>query len=229
MRALIFLVAACVFAVSQAASADTASTQNVQSAMPVGERACSTEGIIPPKPLGPHAISEADYPQDATKLGEQGDVYITFLINEDGTVTDPIVVRSSGSPRLDAASAVLVTRWRYNPARQGESPVSCRQRARVVWRLMVADNSVDADPRYYPPQYREHGTQAETSFLVSLDESGTIISMKVLMSSGDPQLDEAGITFLKSLKFTAAEMSGKAIKTGVLMKVKWSPVPPNPR
>jgi len=228
VRTLVFLVAAGMFVASQGASAgatSSASSQNIQSAIPTEEHACSDPSMTSPKALGAHSVSGADYPQDAKSLSEQGDVVVSFLIHADGGVTDPVVERSSGSPRLDTAAANLVTHWRYEPATQAGTPMSCRQRAKVVWRLTDVDNVVDADPRYYPPQYREHGVQAETSFWVSLDEDGNIVSVRAMMSSGDPQLDEAGLSFLKSVKFTAAKMSGKSIQTAVPIKVRWSPIP----
>ncbi|MGA7710775.1 MAG: energy transducer TonB [Rhizomicrobium sp.] len=227
MRQLVIMAAACVFTAARAAAADAASAPTVVSVAPKEERACSAHGIIPPTPIGAHAVSKGDYPAIARRLGEQGNVVVTFLIREDGTVFDPIIVRSSGSPRLDEATADLVTHWRYNPATQGGTAVSCRQRAMLSWRLTDTENIVDGEPRFLPPELQ--GAQGTTTFWVSVDKNGDVSSVRVLMSSGDPQLDAAGMRFLKAMKFTAPQMNGKPMQAAIPIEVRWAPAGTNPQ
>lgn len=227
LREFVFMAAVCMFAAAQAATTDATSLPNVVSVAPKEERACSAPGLTTPTPLGAHAVSEHDYPAISRSLGEQGNVTVTFLIREDGTVFDPIVTRSSGSPRLDEATSGLVTHWRYNPATQGGTPVSCRQQALIVWRLTDARNIVNGEPRFLPPELQ--GVQGETTLLVSLDESGDVISIGLLMSSGDPQLDAAGLRFLKYMKFTAPQMNGKPMQAAIPIHVQWRPVGTKPQ
>ncbi len=215
------------FAAAQAATTDATSPPNVVNVPPKEERACSAPGITPPTPLGAHAVSKGDYPAVSERLGEEGNVIVTFLIREDGSVFDPIVIRSSGSQRLDEATSGLVTHWRYNPATQGATPVSCRQRAMIEWRLIDTQNVVDGEPRFLPPELR--GVQGATTFWVSLDESGDVISIGVMMSSGSPELDAAGVRFVKYMKFTAPQMNGKPMQAVIPIAVRWPPVGTKPQ
>jgi len=48
------------------------------------------------------------YPDAARRRGEQGDVTLRFTVERSGQVTDVTVVKSSGSPRLDAAATAML-------------------------------------------------------------------------------------------------------------------------
>ncbi len=48
------------------------------------------------------------YPESARRRGEQGDVTVRFTVQRSGQVTDVTVVKSSGSPRLDAAAMAML-------------------------------------------------------------------------------------------------------------------------
>jgi protein TonB len=48
------------------------------------------------------------YPEEARRRGEQGAVTVRFTVEPSGRVVDVSVVRSSGSPRLDAAAEAML-------------------------------------------------------------------------------------------------------------------------
>jgi TonB family protein len=86
----------------------------------------------PPLTFGrPHVCSGDYYPADAVKLHHEGTVTLSFTITEQGTVTDPTIVHSSGYPELDAAALACVPSWRYRPATQNGKP------AAVLWKAQV--------------------------------------------------------------------------------------------
>jgi TonB family protein len=225
MRAI---AAFAVFCLCAAAQAEPTGITPASGTVPTPERACSAPGITPPTPQGSHATSEADYPSDAKRFGEQGNVGVSFLIHEDGTVSDTTVVRSSGSTRLDSATTAVVMRWRYNPAKQNGVSISCRHRAMIAWRLSETQNFVDGEPRFLPPELMQNGVLGATTFWVSLDENGNVISIRVLMSSGDPRVDYAGQRLLQYEKYTPPQMNGKPVQSTIPVEVRWSPVKPAP-
>src|SRR5580765_4315710 len=56
------------------------------------------------------------YPVESRSLNEQGQVGLKLSLTENGTVSDAVVERSSGSPRLDdAAVKYVMTHWSYEP------------------------------------------------------------------------------------------------------------------
>lgn len=64
------------------------------------------------------------YPTLARRMGEQGRVLLRVLVTANGAA-DRVELRStSGSERLDRAAINAVKRWRFVPARQGETSVA---------------------------------------------------------------------------------------------------------
>lgn len=63
-------------------------------------------------------IDRRDYPADASRAGATGSVTATLQIAPDGRVTGCTIVRSSGTPSLDATTCRLARqRFRFEPAR----------------------------------------------------------------------------------------------------------------
>ena len=92
----------------------------------------------PPVPITPHEVTAADYPVDSLPAQEVGTARVDYLVGIDGTVSEPMVTQSSGSPRLDQAAITIVSRWRFRPATENGRPVEARLFANVVFRLGVA-------------------------------------------------------------------------------------------
>jgi protein TonB len=63
------------------------------------------------------------YPSLSRRLGEQGIVLLEILILADGSVGEVRVKESSGHKRLDETAAKAVKRWRYRPARRGNTAI----------------------------------------------------------------------------------------------------------
>jgi len=78
-----------------------------------------------------------DYPAAAIRAGEQGIVDFRLDIGADGRVAGCAILRSSGSPRLDAGTCRLLrSRARFAPARDAAgAPVPDSFTGRIEWRL----------------------------------------------------------------------------------------------
>jgi protein TonB len=63
------------------------------------------------------------YPPVSRRLGEQGKVILRVLVGADGLPRRVELERSSGYPRLDRAASEAVERWKFVPARRGDTPV----------------------------------------------------------------------------------------------------------
>ena len=65
-------------------------------------------------------IRNSDYPRDARRLRQSGNVHMRFTVGVNGRVTDCSVTRSSGSQSLDDTTCRLIRqRFRYAPSRDG--------------------------------------------------------------------------------------------------------------
>jgi TonB family protein len=70
-------------------------------------------------------VNEGDYPPPSQQRGEQGVVFLKYLVLEDGSVGDAQIEQSSRSPRLDNAASTIVKRqWKFQPAKLNGKPVS---------------------------------------------------------------------------------------------------------
>jgi periplasmic protein TonB len=89
----------------------------------------------PPVPISSHEVTAADYPVESVAAREVGTTRVDYLVLADGTVADTMITQSSGSPRLDQAAIMIVSRWRFQPATENGRPVPARLFANVVFQL----------------------------------------------------------------------------------------------
>ncbi|OGU23511.1 MAG: energy transducer TonB [Hydrogenophilales bacterium RIFOXYD1_FULL_62_11] len=84
----------------------------------------------PPPPSPPRTADylnnpKPPYPALSRRLGEEGTVRLSILVNADGSVARLELVKSSGHPRLDqSAMNTVQSSWKFEPARQGDTPVA---------------------------------------------------------------------------------------------------------
>jgi periplasmic protein TonB len=75
------------------------------------------------------------YPAAARRRRLEGYVLLELLVRADGSVGDPRVVESAGSPLFVDEVLRVVSGWRYRPASIGGVPVDRHQQVRFVFRL----------------------------------------------------------------------------------------------
>lgn len=124
-------------------------------AMSLSICACANMGpVTPPLPITPHAVSEADYPQDSVTSQEQGATTLRYVVLENGTTGDIQILQPSGSARLDQASiAIVKSKWRFKPATANGRPVRFAQDVKIEFRLSPTPASYLLV--YAAPEFRE--------------------------------------------------------------------------
>ncbi len=76
------------------------------------------------------------YPLIARRLGREGVVLLDVLVSPDGRAADVRILHSSGFAPLDNSAATTVReRWRFVPARRGDTPVASRVTVPIRFRL----------------------------------------------------------------------------------------------
>ena len=74
------------------------------------------------------------YPSDALKNGIQGRVMVSFIVEKDGTITNPKIIRSV-DPLLDReAIRLILSMPRWIPGKQNGKPVRVRYSLPVTFR-----------------------------------------------------------------------------------------------
>ncbi len=83
--------------------------------------------------LDPKGCAKPDFPLSWANEGESGNVLVAYLVGADGKVVDAKVVESSGSARVDRASAKAGARCTFQPgARNGQAAPSWTK-VRYTW------------------------------------------------------------------------------------------------
>ena len=76
------------------------------------------------------------YPLAARRLGVEGVVMLEVLVRPDGSPAEVRVRTSSGSPLLDDSAVDTVrSKWRFLPARRGDTAIESRVTFPIRFRL----------------------------------------------------------------------------------------------
>jgi protein TonB len=75
------------------------------------------------------------YPAMSRRLGEQGRVILRVRVTAGGGADEIQIRDSSGHARLDEAARETVRRWRFVPAKRGDTPVSAWVLIPISFRL----------------------------------------------------------------------------------------------
>lgn len=85
------------------------------------------EPVAPPRSDASHLNNPAPvYPMMSRRLREQGTVLIELTVLPDGKATGVTLKKSSGYRRLDEAALEAVKRWKFVPAKRGNTPIAWR-------------------------------------------------------------------------------------------------------
>jgi protein TonB len=74
------------------------------------------------------------YPEIAKKAGVEGRVIVQFVVNEQGNVTDPVVVRGIGAG-CDEEAIRAVQTAKFTPGKQRGKPVRVKMSLPITFRL----------------------------------------------------------------------------------------------
>ncbi|MFW6347102.1 MAG: energy transducer TonB [Cyclonatronaceae bacterium] len=85
---------------------------------------------------GQSALYEAlEYPDMARRAGIEGRVIVQFIVDEQGNVQNPQVVRSAGAGGLDEAAIEAIRQMTFSPGMQRGRPVRVQMTQPVIFRL----------------------------------------------------------------------------------------------
>lgn len=76
-----------------------------------------------------------NYPAQARRMGVEGRVFVEFVVNRDGTLTDLSVIKGIGAGCDEEAVRVLKTAQRWSPGRQRGKPVRQKMVLPIVFKL----------------------------------------------------------------------------------------------
>lgn len=115
--------------VTQSANAITAVTREAPPAPPpppAPPQEAISKYPVPVSKVNPR------YPDRALELGREGEVEIEFTIAIDGSVKDPVVVRSVPEGVFDSAAMNALVHWRYTPQELNGTKIETPGRRAVI-------------------------------------------------------------------------------------------------
>lgn len=97
------------------------------------------------------------YPDDARQAGVEGRVFVTFVVAEDGSVVDPVVVRSPDE-RLSEAALASVRASEFAPGMVAGRAVPVRYSLPISFRLPGGTGETPAEPGFvsWDTEYSEN-------------------------------------------------------------------------
>lgn len=105
-------------------------------AMPESSEAAGSEPLIESRyDVAALNNPKPPYPLAARRHGAQGRVILSVQVSTSGVSNTVLLKRSSGHAVLDNAALQTVQRWRFVPARRGESPVESWVDVPIIFRL----------------------------------------------------------------------------------------------
>ncbi|MBN1349500.1 TonB family protein [candidate division KSB1 bacterium] len=74
----------------------------------------------------------------------------------------------------------------------------------------------------YPQSFKEKNIEGEVTVLVIIDEKGKVKETRIAKSIGYPELDEAAVSAIKSVKWNPSKLNDQAIEGSTQVKIKFS-------
>jgi len=185
----------------------------------------------PVPPVRPSADLSAlfgprDYPLEAIRRAEHGDVGFRLVVGPNGRVTRCDILASSGSRALDEVTCrILRERARFRPARDSLGrPVADVVVSRVHWEMpqaaALATYIASGD---YPMEALRRRQQGRVEFELIIGADGRPADCRILTSSGSAALDEATCRIMRERpRFAPArDPAGQPTTDVVRSAVRW--------
>jgi TonB family protein len=181
------------------------------------------------------------YPRAMKKTELVGEVTISFVVDKEGDVTNPVVVRSN-NPGFDAAAIEAVLKWKFKPGIKDGNPVNARMQVPIIFHLdgsgrelyevdQPSKKQIEQMPeglRYdTPPEprgvihpvypyalYAGKAPHGSATLSMLIDPKGRVVMAKVLEAT-HPEFGESGKAAVEHFEFKPATLKGKPV-SGVL-------------
>lgn len=123
---------------AEATEATIASTEFEEVVIPTRHSGPDIEAIpffkveVKPKPIH---TPPPRYPEGARTLGIEGTTVVQAIVDVDGSVIEPRIIKSSGSELLDMAALQSARNYRFTPGRQRDKNVRVRIQFPILFKL----------------------------------------------------------------------------------------------
>ena len=189
--------------------------------------------MVEVKPKVLHAVKPV-HPEEAIRDSLEGKVFLKFIVNVDGSVSDVKVLRTTGSKVFQKAAIDAISQFRFKPAEHNGKPVAVWMTQPVTFRLPKQQTtppaSGDADsskvleffmvevkpkpmhavePIPHPEEALRDSLEGKVfvKFIVNVD--GSVSDVRVLRGLG--VFHQAAIDAISQFRYIPAEHNGKPV------------------
>ncbi|HEY6160943.1 MAG TPA: energy transducer TonB, partial [Bacteroidia bacterium] len=171
------------------------------------------------------------YPQKERDQGIQGKVFITFVIEKDGSISDVTVIKGvpGGKALDDEAMRVIKMMPNWNPGRQDGKTVRVKYALPIKFTLggdesptfpggPIMMKKYFSDNLEYPKSAKKHKLEGEVVVSFDVEPDGTVVNPVVRKSLGDG-CDEEALRLVKNMpKWNPGSNKTKNYSTWVNVK-----------
>ena len=246
--ALTLGVVACSDSVAPSASTDDPATTESSSASTEDGEVFTVVEDQPELVGGMKALQKAvSYPELAMEAGIEGRVIVQFVVDKDGTVTNPKVTRGVHK-LLNEAALQAVKQQEFKPGQQQGEPVKVQMSLPVTFRLpsshseSAAQEEILQAPKFsvagshpdieggmralqeslsYPEIVRKAGIEGTVHVTFTVDETGEVQNPQITKSVHEA-LDAEALSALKSVSFVPVEKYGRPIAMEVTLPIRFA-------
>jgi len=184
------------------------------------------------------------YPQIAKEKGDQGTVYLQFIVEKDGSLTNIVVLRGV-SPEIDREAVRVVSAMpKWKPAKQRGKPVRVRFNTPIKFLLSepkedkVSFDNIKEYPIFpggeaermnflrsnviYPQEAKEKGEEGTVYVKFIVEKDGKVTNAEVVRGVS-PSLDAEAIRVISSMPnwTPAKDENGNALRVYFNMPMKF--------
>ncbi len=186
------------------------------------------------------------YPQVARRQGWEGTVVLRINIGPGGDVENVATQKSTGYDALDESATQSVKTWRFDPAKDGEFPVSSMVDLPIRFNLDeygIQSSRPEPEPETepepepvlekkparlvkserpgYPQEARKQGWEGTVVLRITVGTGGDVEGVKIQETSGYPELDESAVQSVKTWQFDPAKLGDDPISSAVDLPVRF--------
>ena len=179
------------------------------------------------------------YPEIARKANVEGRVIVQLIVDENGNVRDPEILRGAGAGLDEEAIRVISEHAEFTPGRQDGKPIAVRLSIPIVFKLndeskalSVQSQSLEQQDHYvvveqmpeligginglhakvrYPEIARKANVEGRVVVQFIVDENGNVHDAEVLRGIGAGLDEEATRVVMEEAKFNPGRQSGRAV------------------
>ena len=191
------------------------------------------ESVITPPRIQPRENEEIGkcYSKKARRAGSQGRLYVQVVIEADGSLGQ-IDMPEGIEPWAEETARCVLGKLKFLPGTRDGVPVAAMATLPIQMSLIgsppieylkLASTQAEieeANRACYPPD--SHAI-ARAQFRVTVTSRGKATHIEIVESTGDPNLDEAGVCILNRMKFIPAKSGKVPVESTSVLPVTLTP------